>query len=328
MQVWNGYRNGVNLGGWLSQCVHTKEHYDTFIRQNDIEKIAASGADHVRLPIDYNLLQDDKGDFIEENFVYIDNCMDWCRKAGLNLVLDLHKTAGYSFDVGEKESGNFFTDEDLIQQFLRLWEALAKRYGKYDPSVAFELLNEVVDEKDNAPWMEIAKRAVDVIRPYAPTVKILLGSYLNNSVLTVKHIADPFDENIVYNFHCYEPLLFTHQNAHWMEETKGHFLKYPISKAEYEAASKDFGFVYHLTDWAIGENGFDTSYYETLFKEAIEIAEQKNVMLYCGEYGVIDQADSVSRDAWLADVREVFHRHNIGSAVWSYKKMDFGVFEN
>ena len=67
---------------------------------------------------------------------------------------------------------------------------------------------------------------------------------------------------------------------------------------------------------------------EALFKEAIEIAEKKNVMLYCGEYGVIDQADSVSRDAWLADVREVFHKHNIGNAVWSYKKMDFGVFEN
>lgn len=328
MKKWEGYQTGVNLGGWLSQCNHTKEHYDTFIVAEDIAVIAKSGADHVRLPIDYNLLQDKNGEFIQENFKYIDNCVDWCQSNHLNLILDLHKTAGYSFDAGEHESGDFFTDETYIQQFLRLWEALAKRYGKYQNRMAFELLNEVVDEKDNAPWMKIAKRAVDTIRPYAPTIKILLGSYWNNSVLTVKHITDPFDENIVYNFHCYEPLIFTHQNAHWMPEVIGHFTKYPLSKTEYEKATAGFPAPYHFTDWAVGEKGFDTDYYERLFAEAIEIAEKKNVMLYCGEYGVIDQADPVSRDAWLSDIRKVFHKHGIGNAVWTYKKLDFGVFVN
>lgn len=328
MKIWEGYQTGVNLGGWLSQCVHTKEHYDSFIQEEDIKKIADSGADHVRLPIDYNLLQDKNGAFIEEHFSYIDNCLLWCEKNHLNMVLDLHKTCGFSFDTGENESGAFFTDERLIQQFLRLWEELAKRYGAYAPRIAFELLNEVVEEKDNAPWMKIAERAVSVIRPYAPDVKILIGGYHHNSVLTVKDIADPFDENIVYNFHCYEPLLFTHQNAYWMEEIIGHFLKYPVTKAEYEEASAGMCDAYHITDWAIGENGFDTDYYEALFREALAIAEKKNVMLYCGEYGVIDQADPVSRDAWLKDIRYVFHRHHIGNAVWSYKKMDFGVFEN
>lgn len=27
----------------------------------------------------------------------------------------------------------------------------------------------------------------------------------------------PADENIVYNFHCYEPLIFTHQGAGWID---------------------------------------------------------------------------------------------------------------
>lgn len=328
MKKWLGYQTGINLGGWLSQCVHTKEHYDTFIVENDIKTIAESDYhyDHIRLPIDYNLLQDKNGEFIESNFSYVDNCVAWCQKYGLNLVLDLHKTCGYSFDKGENESGNFFTDEKCIEQFLRLWEELAKRYGKYTDKVAFELLNEVVNEEDNAPWMKIAKRAVDVIRPYAPTTKILLGSYHHNSVLTVKHIADPFDENIVYNFHCYEPLRFTHQNAHWMPEIIGHFCKYPMTRDEYAKVTEGFDEGYHLTDWAIGENGFDTSYYEKLFEEAISIAEEKNVLLYCGEYGVIDQADEISKEAWLKDIRSVFAKHGIGNAVWTYKKLDFGLF--
>ena len=31
---------GINLGGYLSQCVHSTEHYDAFIQEEDIRKIA------------------------------------------------------------------------------------------------------------------------------------------------------------------------------------------------------------------------------------------------------------------------------------------------
>jgi hypothetical protein len=31
MREVRGLMHGINFGGWLSQCVHTKEHYDTFI---------------------------------------------------------------------------------------------------------------------------------------------------------------------------------------------------------------------------------------------------------------------------------------------------------
>ena len=38
MRLFEGYKKGVNLGGWLSQCKHTYEHYDSFITEADIEK--------------------------------------------------------------------------------------------------------------------------------------------------------------------------------------------------------------------------------------------------------------------------------------------------
>ena len=43
MKDFKGYKKGVNLGGWLSQCKHTYEHYDSFISESDIEKYVASG---------------------------------------------------------------------------------------------------------------------------------------------------------------------------------------------------------------------------------------------------------------------------------------------
>ncbi|MDE5742180.1 MAG: glycosyl hydrolase family 5, partial [Oscillospiraceae bacterium] len=72
MKTFNGYKRGVDLGGWLSQCCHEKAHYDTFIGRSDIEKIASWGLDHVRLPVDYNLVEDGGGNPIEEGYKYID----------------------------------------------------------------------------------------------------------------------------------------------------------------------------------------------------------------------------------------------------------------
>lgn len=326
MKKWNGYQKGINLGGWLSQAELTKEHCDTFITEGDIKQIAEWGFDHVRLPVDYNLVQDNNGSLIESGFAYIDNCIEWCGKYGLNMILDLHKTAGYSFDDGEGEKG-FFYSENMISRFISLWTEFAKRYGKYSTRLAFELLNEVVDECDNEPWMKIAENTVKVIREYAPETKILIGSYYNNSVQTVKHIASPFDENIIYNFHCYEPLLFTHQGAYWVKNMPADFrMKYPISKSEFLAESKILPDINTFAD-IIPENDFSAEYFENLFREAIETAEKRDVMLYCGEYGVIELADPESAVNWYHDIHTVLEKYGIGRAIWCYKGKDFGILD-
>ena len=38
-----------------------QEHYDAFIQEEDIRKIASMGFDHVRLAIDYEVLEDEYG---------------------------------------------------------------------------------------------------------------------------------------------------------------------------------------------------------------------------------------------------------------------------
>lgn len=325
MKKWNGYRKGINLGGWLSQAKLTKEHCDTFIVKSDIENIKNMGFDHVRLPVDYNLVQDEKGEFIESGFVYIDNCIEWCGEYGLNMVLDLHKAAGFSFDEGECEKG-LFNNEVLRERFIALWTEFSHRYGKYAHRLAFELLNEVVEEVDNAPWMCLAERTVAEIRKTAPDIKILIGSYMNNSVLTVKHIAQPFDDNIVYNFHCYDPLLFTHQGAGWIKNMPHDYrIPYPMGKAEFIAESAKNPANICPRSETIPEDGFSAEYFENIFREALEVAEERDVMLYCGEYGVIELAPAESAVNWYKDIHSIFDKYGIGRAIWSYKEMDFGI---
>ena len=96
-----GFYRGVNLGGWFSQCDYSKERLDLFITEPDFDVIAGWGLDHVRIPMDYNVLEQEDGGLSQEGFDRIGRAVGWAIKRGLKVVLDLHKTAGYSFDVDE-----------------------------------------------------------------------------------------------------------------------------------------------------------------------------------------------------------------------------------
>jgi aryl-phospho-beta-D-glucosidase BglC (GH1 family) len=74
-----GFYRGVNLGGWLSQCDYSQERLDTFITEADIEKIASWGLDHVRLPIDYNVVETDEGTYKEDGLARIATAIVWCK---------------------------------------------------------------------------------------------------------------------------------------------------------------------------------------------------------------------------------------------------------
>ena len=302
MKCFEGYMKGINLGGWVSQCIHTKEHYDSFVCENDIRELSTWGIDHLRLPIDYDLVETEDGEYKESGFDYIQNAIDWCGKYGLNLVLDLHKTFGYSFDKGENESG-FFDNEKYQERFYKLWEKFSHNYGGYSDRVAFELLNEVTLKEYMPKWLEISDECIKRIRAIAPDVYILLGGYYNNSIEAVKDLPEPQDDKIIYNFHCYDPLIFTHQGAPWVDDMDVNF------RMKFEDANAGVDF------------------FEDFFKEALETAEKRNVALYCGEYGVIDRCDEAEGVKWYEVIHSMFKKYNIGHAAWSYKAMDFGLAE-
>lgn len=328
MKTFEGYTKGVNIGGWISQCIHTIEHYDTFFTKADIDVLKSWGIDHIRVPVDYELVEDKEGNYKEDNFKYIDNVISWCKEAGLHMVLDLHRTYGYSFYEGDAENG-FFTSEAYQERFYRLWEKFAEKYGKYEDMLCFELLNEVTDKSYCDPWNRISNECIKRIRKIAPTVTILVGGYWNNSVEAVLDLLGPYDENIVYNFHCYEPLLFTHQSAGWLKEMeKGFKLSFDSTyKHMDEEGTRMFGYSDEkLLRYCDDENAkFSGIFFEKFFKDAIELAEKRNVALYCGEYGVIDYAEPEDTLKWFKAINAVFEKYGIGRSVWSYKRMNFGL---
>ncbi len=303
MKEFKGFTHGIDLGGWFSQCDYSDDTFNNFIKEKDIETIASWKLDHVRIPVDYNVLENEGGTFSEKGFGLITNAVEMCIKHGLNTVIDLHKTAGFSFDRDERETG-FFDNEKYQERFYNLWEEIAKRFGKYAPKVAFELLNEVTDKDFMPAWTRISGECVKSIRKYAPDVVILIGAYWNNRVCSVKDIDPPADDKIVFNFHCYDPLYFTHQGATWVYNDDFDINK-RMSFEECDAAKP--------------------GYFEELFGEAVEYAKKHNTVLYCGEYGIIDRVGAEDTIKWYKAINSVFEKYHIGRAAWNYKKMDFGI---
>lgn len=329
MRVFTGFQRGINLGGWLSQCDHQRSTYDTYIREDDIKRIASWGLDHVRLPIDFELVMNEKGDFKEEGFVYIERCIDWCKRQQLNMVLDLHKTQGYSFDVQE-EKNNLFESEGLQEQFLKLWEEFAIRYGECSNCVAFELLNEIVDVKASDKWNRLITRAVYKIREYTKETKIIVGGVCFNGVTAIKHLDPPVDNAIVYNFHCHEPLIFTHQAAHWINSMPADYqMPYPAPLNRMKEETEKILDHYKQEIYRVsGLEEIGPDFFEKIFFEALALAQLRNVPLYCGEYGVIDKASLDSTLKWFQDIHSVFEKRHIGRAVWNYKGKDFGIIDD
>jgi len=296
-----GFYRGVDLGGWFSQCDYSEERMNTFITEQDFSIIADWGLDHVRIPVDYNILEEENGTWKTDGFRRIEKALEWAGKRSLNVVLDLHKTAGFSFDSGEREEG-FFDNEKMQNRFYRLWEELAHHYTDAE-HVAFELLNEVTDESYITSWNKIATECIHRVRSIAPESLILVGSYHNNAPDALKDLNIPIDSKTVFNFHCYDPLPFTHQGAYWV----------PWLDRDARVS--------------FDESGVTDDYFEKTFASAIDAANQYNVALYCGEYGVIDIVSPDDTLKWYAKIHDTFEKYHISRSAWNYRQMDFGLID-
>lgn len=338
MKKLTGYMAGVNLGGWLSQYEGNlrrdpEHHFEAFITKKDIEQIASWGMDHVRVPFDYPLIEDDEKPFEykEEGFRLLDNCLAWCREYGLNLVLDLHKAPGFSFSTPDKNI--LFTDETSQRRFISIWQEFARRYRSEGQNIVFELLNEIV-EPESSRWNALAARTIKAIREVDTEHYIVVGGIDYNNVWRLRDMPIFDDDRIIYNFHMYEPFALTHQRASWTAAKDfGGTAVYP---GELDVYNDFINFV----DKNGGRAAYDiqrrinssltymgAGYIRAFLQPAKDFIEEHDLPLYCGEYGVIENTDVDSRANWTRDVADFCLENGIGRAIWSYRGMDFTLID-
>jgi endoglucanase len=318
-------RHGVNASEWFAQVYdprgYTKEHFQSWTTAADIALIKAMGFDHVRLSVNPQpMFRHNRADEIPADYLgYLDDAVKMILDQGLAVVIDIHPESDFKADLAH---------DDFVEQFSDYWRALARHYSTLDPDrVFFEILNEP-EVADPYRWYGIQAKLAAAIREGAPQHTIIVAGARWSDSDNLVFLESLRDANVIYNFHFYEPHVFTHQGATW-GVNYWHFLKglpYPSSP---ETAEKVAAFepqeVNRLQVIRYGLNHWGAARIDAEIAQVSHWAKQRGVPLVCNEFGVYRKyADAESRAAWLTDVRTSLEKYGIGWTVWDYSG-SFGV---
>ena len=183
--------------------------YAGYITEADIQRIAESGFDHVRLPINSRLIQGDDGAPLEQGYAMIDRLIEWCRKHQLWVLLDLHGAPGGQTGTNIDDSPNnkpeLFMDETYRALTVRLWRDLARTYADETVVLGYDLLNEPLPNEWQdvyaAELVELYKDITAAIREEDPGHLIVYEGVhwaTNWSIFT-----EVWDQNSLLQFHKY-----------------------------------------------------------------------------------------------------------------------------
>jgi len=319
-------RHGINLSEWFAQVYdqkgYTKEHFETWNTAQDIALIKSMGFDHVRLSVNPQpMFQHGQADRIPADYLgYLDSAVQMILDHGLAVIIDVHPESDFKQKLVAEDS--------FVEQFEDYWRRLARHYSSTNPDlVSFEILNEP-EFHDRYRWQGVQSKLAVAIREGAPQHTIIVaGAYWSseNELL----FFDPLrDSNIIYNFHFYDPHIFTHQGATWSTNYV-HYLKelpYPSTPENVQQAAALLpDAVNHLQAIHYGLDRWNASRIDGEIGQVAAWAKRWKVPVTCNEFGVYRRAaNPQDRAAWISDVRTTLEKYSIGWAMWDYSG-GFGV---
>lgn len=190
-----------------------KQFKENYITKADIDFIASTGANTIRIPFNYRLFTDE--DYMGETgmgngFELIDKVIGWCKENNLYVILDMHDAPGGQTGDNIDDSYGYpwlFVSEESQEKFCRIWKDIANHYKDEPAVLAYELLNEPIApyfETDmlNSKLEDIYKKGVAAIREVDRNHIVILGAPQWNS--NFKPLTDwTFDDKIIYSCHRY-----------------------------------------------------------------------------------------------------------------------------
>jgi endoglucanase len=315
-------KRGINTSHWFSQNAedYSAHHTDTETTAEDIATIARLGFDNVRLSIDAAPLDQAfhgrGGDFLAR----LDRAVDQILATGMAVQIDLHPEEPFKEQVRSSNTG--------VDRLVILWRQLARRYANRDHErVLFEIMNEP-EVSDPYRWSGIQTRVAAAIREVAPANTIIASGGNYSGIVDLLGQHPLADGNVIYNFHFYNPPVFTHQGAGWGAPfwIYEHGIPYPPTEntmAELVKQVPDPVDRYELENYWLDH--WDAHRIRLLIDETAAWAKTNKVPLICNEFGAYRQVtEPSSRLAWLRDVRTALEADGIGWAMWDYHN-DFGV---
>ncbi|MBI5931586.1 MAG: cellulase family glycosylhydrolase [Chloroflexi bacterium] len=316
---------GINLPNWFWLGPDDPDAIRNRVSDEELTRLRQMGFTNVRVPMAMAPFYspDNPAEPNADRLALLDSQIDRILAADLAVIIDLHTV---NVDEGATVySGDLETDDAFVEDYLAFWGGLAGHLKKYDPDMLFlEVFNEPVFYDNQTRWVDdILPRTLAAVRAAAPDHTLIASGTRWSSIdglLLVTPIDDP---NIVYNFHFYEPFIFTHQGANWIDNPaiKSLFgVPYPSDPENVVTPLFDR----YSTDGqaamrAYGEERWNIEKLDARIHQAVAWAEEHNVQLICTEFGsYAPLAPKKSRVQWIGDVRTTYEKYGIAWVMWEY----------
>lgn len=314
-------QHGVSLSGWFAESSnYSNQQLRNYTTPTDIEHIHSLGFDHVRIPVDPAIFQCEREWDSCERIQMLDQVIQKALSVDLAVILDFHADAQYTHQLA--------TNEQAVEKYLRLWGQIADHYAAMDHERIFlEVMNEF-SVSDSYRWSGILQEAVKMIRRHSPESTILVAGAGFSDIWDLVLLPNIPDSNLIYNFHYYEPHIFTHQGANWgLDWWKDiHNLPFPATLLNVaDTLDKEEN---QTARWKLLEYGEDHWNADRIASDIDFVAKwahDRNVPLICDEFGVYRNFSAPEdRERWLTATRTAFEKNHIGWTMWDYQG-GFGV---
>ena len=229
-------------------------YLENYITEADIKWLSEAGANIIRLPFDYRLLNHD--DYLGRDihsYTYLDNAIRWCEKYNIYVLLDMHGAPGGQTGDNIDDSDGYpwlMVDEGMQQIACEIWQDIAKRYAGNPAVIGYNLLNEPIpqyfDKDSLKPNLEpLYKRITKAIRKVDQHHIIFIGGAVWETDFSV--FSEPFDDQLAYTFHKY-----------WMPPEQGQIQEYIDFRAK------------HNVPILMGESGENSDEWVKDFRELLD----------------------------------------------------------
>ncbi len=222
------YLKGIAMGNmvWSFNTPVANDHNEESFRE-----LSELGFNCVRFYLSCHFFESDDAPYKykESGFAWLDENIAWAKKHNIRLILNMHAPQGGYQSQGKGLA--LWQEEENQNRLTALWTEIARRYADEETIIGYGLINEpCVPSLDDltstvAQCSSLMQRITDSIRTQDKNHIIFVErlcavinadtgeSNWNLSTNDLLYIIN--DTNTVYEFHCYDPHSFTHQNMDW-----------------------------------------------------------------------------------------------------------------
>jgi endoglucanase len=312
-------RRGVNLGNcWESTPGEASVNFSI----RDIDQIADSGFDHIRVPVAWHHWID-SGKISNKLLEQLDPILRHALQRGL-VVMPVWQN-----------HPELMADPDRHREaFLTGWKTISSHYQAWPPELFFNLLNEPSGELAEGKLTSLYAATIATIRTNNPNRILVVEPESWSTVGGLDRLQLPDDDDrIIVSIHCYDPFPITHQGASWVGLEDLHDLSFPgppPQPVDLPATLRDRP---EMPSWIADYNRLQgnsnpggPAAFEPLLARAAEWSKLFGRPVHIGEFGATRRMDSISRNHYAQAFTRAASRYQLPCCWWEWKA-GFGCWD-